>query len=267
MVRIEGETEMRLFKSALMVFIFSVLSGQAVADTIVYRGSSTVGRFMHDAARVYGAATLDINTRSESSGGEDSVVAGKADIGGVARDVRPEILNQGVRKFLIGKDAIGILVHPSNPVTRLSIEQLAGIFAGEITHWSDVGGKDLPIDVYIVNPRSATRSVVQRHILGDKAYGGKRIRTIRPDSRIIEMVSGNPGGLGQLSFALLKGADIKLIHPDGEAPTVNNPNYPIIRNLHLVTNGPPEGKIKDFIDWALSSKGQKVVRHHFISAH
>ena len=57
---------------------------------------------------------------------------------------------------------------------------------------------------------------------------------------------------------------MKRIWPDGEEPSVNNPNYPITRNLHLVTKGDPKGEIKEFIDWVLSPEGQKVVKIHFI---
>jgi phosphate transport system substrate-binding protein len=255
---------MPILKSVLFISTLFLGVNGTFAGTIVYRGSSTVGQFMQDAAKVYKLSTFDINTQSESSGGEDSIAAGKADIGGVAREVRQEILAKGVHKFLIGKDAIGILVHPSNPVTALSIEQLAGIFAGEMTNWIEVGGQNMPIDVYVVNPRSATRHVVQKRVLREKSYGGKRIRTIRPDSRIIDMVSENPGGLGQLSFSFLNGANVKIIRPNGQMPTVNNPNYPITRNLHIVTKGEPEGDIKRFIDWTLSPEGQKIVKKRFI---
>jgi phosphate transport system substrate-binding protein len=240
------------------------MSGNVSAGTIVYRGSSTVGQYIQDAATVYKPSLFDINTRSESSGGEDAIAAGKADIGGVARDVRQAILDKGVQKFLIGKDAIGILVHKSNPVKVLSIEQLAGIFSGEITNWTQVGGKDIPIDVYIVNPRSATRGVVQKKVLRNKSYGGKRIKTIRPDSRILEMVSTNPGAMGQLSFSFIDNQEVRLIHPDGQKPSVDNPNYPITRNLHIVTKGAPEGETKEFIDWTLSPAGQSIMKRKFI---
>ena len=241
-----------------------MIADQTFAGTIVYRGSSTVGQFMYDAAKVYKEAIFDIDTRSESCGGEDSVAAGKADMGGVARDVKQIISDQGVEKFLIGKDAIGILVHPSNPVTHLSLEQLAGIFSGEITNWNGVSGKNMNIDVFIVNPRSATRMVVQKRVLGGRAYGGKRIKTIRPDAKIISVISGNPCGVGQLSFSFLDGANVKLIHPNGQAPSMNNPDYPITRNLYLVTKGAPKGETKAFIDWTLSPEGQAVVKKHFI---
>lgn len=255
---------MRVLNIALIASFLGIISGHASADTIVYRGSSTVGQFMYAAAKVYNAAAFDINTRSESSGGEDAIAAGKADLGGVARDVKQKILATGVKKYLFGKDAIGILVHLDNPLHQLTMHQLAGIFSGRITNWNEVGGNDMPIDVYIVNPRSATRSVFQKKVLGDITYGGKRIRTIRPDARIIDMVANNPGGIGQLSFSFLKEANIKLIHPDGQSPTTGNPDYPITRNLHLITGEKSSRATQAFIDWVLSPSGQAVVKSHFI---
>ncbi|MBC8177054.1 MAG: phosphate ABC transporter substrate-binding protein [Deltaproteobacteria bacterium] len=255
---------MKTLNVTLAMIVVLAVASTGYAEVIKYRGSSTVGQFIYDAAKVYNRSTFDIDTKSESSGGEDSAATGRTDLGGVARDVRQKILDKGVKKFLIGKDAIGILVHPSNPVAKLSKEQLSSIFTGEITNWKEVGGRDIDIDVYIVNPRSATRKVFKQTVLGDKKYAGKRIKTIRPDQRIIEEVERNPAGIGQLSFSFLEGANVKRIWPDGEEPSVNNPNYPITRNLHLVTKGDPKGEIKEFIDWVLSPEGQKVVKIHFI---
>ena len=236
----------------------------AIAGEIQYVGSSTVGQFMTEAAEVYKKSTFNINTKPESSGGEDAAAAGRTDLGGVARELNQSILDRGVKKFLIGKDAIGILVHPSNPVSELSIKQLAGIFTGSITNWKDVGGIDSDIDVYIVNPRSATRKVFMKAVLRGKKYGGKRIRTIRPDPKILEEVANNPAGIGQLSFSFIGEAKVKRIKPDGQEASVNNTNYPITRNLYLVTKGEPKGEVKEFIDWTLSDEGQKIVKIYFI---
>jgi len=254
---------MKLMQSIVVCAMLSTATG-AAAETIQYIGSSTVGQYMHEAANVYANAEFDINTEPESGGGEMATAAGRTDIGGVARDVKPEILDKGVKKFLIGKDAIGILVHPSNPVSDLSFEQLRGIFSGNITNWNAVGGPDLPIDVYLVNPQSATRGVFQRVVMGDAKYGGKRVTTIRPDPKIIEEIEIHRGGIGQLSFSFLGDAKVKRIRPNGEEASVNNANYPITRNLHLVTKGEPTGIVKEFIEWTLSADGQAIVKKFFV---
>ncbi len=235
---------------------------------ISYVGSSTVGKFMHEAQKVYTAATFTINTKPESGGGETAISVGKADLGGVARDVKPAIIQKGVKAYLIGKDAIGVWVNKTNAVSNLSKEQLKKIFTGKITNWKEVGGSDATINVYIVSAQSATKKVFQKVILGGAGYKGKTIKTIRPDAKIIDEIAKDKNGIGQLSFALGKGhpsgSKVKKVSVDGQAPTVNNPSYPITRPLHLITKGAAKGAVKDFIDWALSTDGQKVVKNNFI---
>jgi len=150
---------MKMSRFLMVLSVALLIAEITIAGEIQYVGSSTVGQFMTEAAKVYKWSTFNINTKPESSGGEDAAAAGRTDLGGVARELNQSILDRGVKKFLIGKDAIGILVHPSNPVSELSIKQLAGIFSGSITNWKDVGGIDRGIEVFIVNPRSATRKV------------------------------------------------------------------------------------------------------------
>lgn len=233
-------------------------------EQLQYIGSSTVGQYMREAAKVYTTVEFDINTEPESGGGEMATAAGRTDLGGVARDVKPEILAKGVKTFLIGKDAIGVLVHPDNPVSELSFDQLRGIFSGTITNWKELGGPDLTIDVYLVNPQSATRSVFQAVVMGETPYGGTRITTIRPDPKIIDEVGANPGGIGLLSFSFPDGGRVKRIKPDGEDASVHNMNYPITRNLYLVTKGEPTGAVREFIEWTLSQEGQAIVKKFFV---
>ncbi len=148
-------------------FLLLVAASSHAAPMIEYVGSSTVGKFMHEASAVYTDAEFSINTGPESGGGEKAIATEMADLGGVAREVKPAILKHGVEKFLIGKDAIGVWVNKSNPVTSLSKVQLKGIFSGSIANWKEVGGQDAPIVVYIVNKNSATRKVFAKTILGD----------------------------------------------------------------------------------------------------
>lgn len=237
-------------------------------ETIKYIGSSTVGKFITEASETYLGAEFSINTAPESGGGETSTLYGKADIGGVAREVRPEILEKGVTKILIGKDAIGVWVNADNPVNSLSIDQLKAIFTGKITNWKEVGGPNLMIHVYIVNPQSATRKVFQQAVMGDAAYAGSAIQTVRPDPSVLDRVKADKSGIGQLSIAL--GVNhpviekVKTIAVDGHTASVHNPGYPITRPLYLITKGIPSGQVKAFIDWALSDAGQVIVKKYFV---
>ncbi len=216
---------------------------------------------------VFKSCNFKINTKPESGGGENATASGKTDLGGVAREVKPGILAKDVKKFLIGRDAIAVLVNASNPVSELSTAQLKGIFTGKITNWREVGGKDLAINVYIVNPQSATRKVFAKTVLGGASYAGDNVQTVRPDPAVADKVAADEAGIGQLSFALVGNQQgLKRVRPDGQEASVNNPAYPITRPLYLITKGEPAGEVKAFIDWALSDAGQEVVKRHFVGS-
>ena len=235
----------------------------AAADEIAYVGSSTVNKFLTDAAEVYTDHTFAVDTGPESSGGEVCPLRGNCDMGGVARNVSAEALDRGVVATLVGRDAIAVIVHPSNPVDDLSAEQLHGIFTGQITNWSEVGGADAPISPYIVTAGSATRSVFQSVILDGADYAGAQV--VEPDARMVPTVARDTNGIGQISFSFTFGTDaVRPIAVGGEAASVENPSYPITRPLYITTRGEPEGAVAEFLAWALSPDGQAVVRQNFV---
>lgn len=247
-----------------IAFSFTLLSGEkAYAGEIRYVGSSTVGKFIRDAQAVYKKSTFKMNTKPESGGGEKCPLAGTCEIGGVARDVNKDILAQGVVATTIGKDAIAAIVNPGNSVSSLSLAQLNDIFTGKVTNWKDVGGSDMPIKVFITDKNSATNKVFKKVVLQGKEYKAK---IVRPDAKIVRLVSSQKGAIGQISFAFIMGNDkVKPIKPNGQEASVSNSNYPITRPLNIVTKGQPSGAAKDFIDWTLSSEGQKVIKKKFVS--
>ena len=233
------------------------------ADEISYVGSSTVNRFLTAAADVYDAHSFIVDTGPESSGGEVCALRGNCDMGGVARTVSAEIVDQGVVATLIGRDAIAAIVNSSNPVENLSTEQLHGIFTGEITNWSEVGGINAPINAYIVTAGSATRSVFQSVVLAGEDYSGAQV--IEPDARMIPTIARDPNAIGQISFSFIFGVDVvRPVSVDGQEASVQNPDYPITRPLHITSLGEPAGAVAEFLDWALSPDGQAVVRQNFV---
>lgn len=254
-------------KKIFFVLAAAVLAPAVVsAGTISYVGSSTVGKFVTDASKVYKNADFKLDTRPESSGGEQCAVRKSCDIGGVARGVNGKFLNQGVVATLVGKDAIAAVVNADNPVSGLTTEQLKGIFTGKIRNWSEVGGPDLAIKPYIVKKGSATRKVFRKAILGDSDYAGAKVVT--PDAKIVTAVARDKGAIGQISFAFLSGKKgVNPLNVDGQEATVENASYPITRPLHIVTNGKPSGDVSAFLDWTLSPEGQKIVKQRFVGVH
>ena len=230
---------------------------------IEYAGSSTIGRFMEDAGKAYPWAKFILNTEPESYGSPEAVLSGAAEIGGVAGDVAPEVVDRGIVATMIGKDAIAVIVNKSVPVSDLSSEELRGIFRGEIKNWKALGGPDLPLHPLIVGKASATRAVFRSRILKRSNYGGCKV--VEPDEAMIERVRDLEGSIGQISLSFLQDEkSVKPVKVDGQEPSVRNINYPIFRPLYLLTKGQPKGEVSKFVRWVLDKDGQAIVMKRFV---
>lgn len=225
-------------------------------------GSSTIGQFLHDADPVYERTGFDIDTASESEGGEAAIIAGKTRLAGIARRPRSETLAAGVNATLIGHDAIAVIVHARNAVQDLTTRQLRRVFSGQVVNWRELGGPDLPIHPFVVGSESATRWVFKDAVMPDLDYAG--VQEIRPDGRIVEAVATDPGGIGHISFSFLQDSPgVRCVAVEGQEPSVTNFDYPISRPLYLLWR-PGSESIRRFIAWTQSEEGQTVVMNRFV---
>lgn len=250
---------------SLCLFLVISISTSVLARPVInYEGSSTVGKFMKDAQKVYKKASINSSILTESNGGEICPLAKTCDIGGVARNIHALFISRGLYAIPFAYDILTAIVNSENPVKSLTSEQIGDIFSGKIKNWNEVGGENLPIKTYIVGRESATRDVFKKHILKDREYRLDS-EVVRPDSRVVLMVTLDRGGIGHISYSFAATNDqVRPLLINGQNSTVNNPNYPVRRLLHLTTFGPPQGHIKDFIEWALSKEGQKIVKKRFL---
>lgn len=256
-------SRIRLCCTATLVLFATGCATRPDQNVIRYVGSSTIGLLMADAELEYGRCRIRIWTEPESYGGEQAVLHGVADIGGVARGVDPAVTREGVVSTCIGMDAIAVIVDGSNRLTDLSTQELRAIFTGRTTNWKELGGPDVPIKPLIVSRASATRNIFRAAVLQEQAYANCEV--VEPDRRMMHAVETTKGAIGQISFAFLPECDeVRPLAIDGQQPTVRNSRYPITRPLHLCTRGRPRGKIKAFIDWFLSADGQALVRKRFV---
>lgn len=158
------------------------------------------------------------------------------------------------------KDALGIFVHQTNPVSNLSLEQLKKIFTGEIINWKEVGGYDSPITIYSREPNSGTYMYFEDHILLGEQYSSNCIVALGTKN-LIESVSKDSFSIGYGTFVYAN--NVKLLSINGISQTtenVRNGTYPISRYLYFYTVNIPEGSQKSFLDWIVSPEGQKIVK-------
>lgn len=226
-----------------------------------YTGSSTIAHFIRDAEPAYGKVRFTLNTEPESAGGELALLSGEADLAGVATQPSPDTLKNGVKVTLLGYDAIAVVVHPKNPITGLTRDQLRDIFTGKVRNWKELGGPDLAIRPYIVGPASATRKVFRSAILGEADYGGCEV--VQPDSAMPMKVEAEAGAIGQVSFSFLGNCGhVKVLAVDGQPASASNANYPISRPLYLLWWA-GRARVADFISWTASSEARAILVKRF----
>lgn len=176
------------------------------------------------------------------------------------------------KEYIVGLDGLAVLVNKDNPVNKLTIQQLRDIFMAKITNWKEVGGEDRQIVILSRESNSGTHMFFKEHVIraNDKKnkdeFSPKAL--LMPSSQaIFDEIYQNPNALGYAGMGFING-NIKALSislgnsNDYVYPNIKNVmsgKYPISRPLYLYTNGEPVCIVKDFIDYALSDEGQKIV--------
>ena len=170
-----------------------------------------------------------------SSPGIKAVQEGRCDIGLSSRALKAEEEEQGLVATTLAYDGIAVIVNPENTVEDLTVEQIAAIYKGEITNWSEVGGMDAEIVLVGREAGSGTRSGFEEIVGVEDLCQYRQELTSTGD--VITAVSQNPGAIGYASLASVKDT-VKAIKVGGVAPseeTVKDETYAIQRPFVLVT--------------------------------
>lgn len=243
------------------------------SDTMVNLCQSWAEKYMENDPQAFIAVT-----GGGSGTGLSSLISGTCDIAASSRNIKDKEIalakQKGINPYEIkvALDGLAVVVNPQNPVSSLTVDQLAGIFSGKISNWKEVGGKDQKIVILSREVNSGTHVYFKEHVL----------RKNNPDSReefapqalllsssqaIADEVSGNPSAIGyygmgyisdkQKAIAVAKDSQSQYVSPTID--NVLNGKYPISRPLFFYTNGEPHGLVKKFVDYDLSKEGQEIV--------
>ena len=202
---------------------------------------------------------VTVNYNGSGSGsGISGVLAGSCDLGLSSRALTDDEKAEGAVENVIAKDGVAVVVNPANPVTELTTEQIAKIFTGEITNWSEVGGEDA---VFGRDSASGTRSAFEE-ILGiqDKcAYLNEYSST----GDVIGNVASNPNAIGYASLSAVD-ETVSAVSVDGVAPTeatVADGSFPIQRPFVIVTVEGTElsEAAQAFLDYAMSADVADII--------
>lgn len=258
-----------LLLCALTILIFP---GQACAEeSLRYAGATTLQHsFMPEAARTFQGET---GVRFQIEGGNTNpgikaLLAGEIDLAGAGRHLTAEEKKQGLVEYFLGWDVLAIVVQKSLAVDSLTVEQLRGIFSGEIRNWQEVGGKAAPIIVVTSPKGSGMRAAVQDLILKEKAFTAKEVVS-GVVGQADQQVAMFPAAITAVSLSMVDHSRVKVLKVNGIEPDAANVvagSYPLAKPLALVTRGQPKGQLQRFIDFATGSRGQAILAKHFVPA-
>ena len=199
-----------------------------------------------------------------SGAGIEAASNGSADIGLSSRALKDEEVASGLVGTTVALDGIAVIVNPANKVADLTVEQIAKIFTGEITDWSQVGGAAGEISCIGREAGSGTRDGFES-ITGTKDTC-KLAQELTSTGAVIEAVAGNPNAIGYASLSSVEGKDtIKAVTVGGVActeDTVLDGSYEIQRPFVLVTKDGAElsAQAQAFFDFATSAAAGDLIR-------
>lgn len=195
-----------------------------------------------------------------SSAGIQAAVDGVAEIGASSRDLRES--EQHLNEIIIGQDGIAVVVHPSNEVDDLTLEQIKDIFAGKITNWSEVGGANAGITGVTREEGSGTRGAFEEIVMGDAEISPQLI-VQNSTGACKTTVAGDSNAISYISLAALD-QDVKAVKVNGAEVTTENivsGDYVVARPFIYVTDGAPAGVAKAYLDFVVSPEAQPLIEN------
>jgi phosphate transport system substrate-binding protein len=246
----------------------------ASAGTVTVKGSDTMVILAQRWAENYMKKSPGKKVQVTGGGsgtGIAALVNGTTDIADASRPMKDAEVAQVRERFstvpvetVVARDGVAMYVNDQNPVAQLTIEQVKGIYLGDIKNWKDVGGKDAPIVLYSRENSSGTYVFVKEHVLGNQDYAPEA-QTLPGTAAVVNAVAKEANGIGYGGAAYAKGVkEVKIVGKDGQAYLPNAENvksgkYALSRPLFMYTRAKPAGDAKDFIDFCLSPAGQAIV--------
>jgi phosphate transport system substrate-binding protein len=250
-------------------------------DYIENKGSDTLVNLALAWAEEYQNLHPEIQisvTGGGSGTGFAALINGTIDLANASRGIKSEEIETARDlgfepvEIIVANDAIAVIVHPDNPVSELTLEQVSKIYKGEFNNWQDVGGEDRPIVRLSRETNSGTHvyfleEVIRLGSSEDKTIFSADTLLLPSSEGIISEVSSNPNAIGydglgyvtehvkMVAISASQGGDFVL--PSAE--TVMNGQYAISRHLFMYTRGEPQGSLAEYIDWILGPDAQQIV--------
>lgn len=258
----------------IFIALTVLITTASIAQNIKLKGSDTVLPIAQGEAESYnktGKAQVSV-TGGGSGVGFAALIDGTTDIATSSRKIKMNErlklseARKKIKEVIIGKDALSVIVNPANKVTKLTREQLEGIFTGKITNWKEVGGEDMKIVVYSRESSSGTYEFFKAQVLKKKNFASS-VLAMPATGAIVQSIRQTKGAIGYIGIAYAnpKVRELAVSYDGGKnyiEPSRANARtgkYPIVRPLYFYYNTNVEAKVKPFVDFVLSAAGQAII--------
>lgn len=226
------------------------------------------------------APSIEVEVSGGGSGqGIAALIQGSIDLANSSRSLKPmesasakHNTGRDTKEWVVGYDALAVFVNRDNPITEISLAQLADIYKanGQVTQWNQLGVR-LPSErkkIICVNRQSSsgTYEFFREHVLAKQDF---RLGTLdmNGSKEVVELIASTPGAIGYsgMAFAIPGVKMLKVRKSEGEvayAPSVDNVHahsYPISRSLLVYSLGEPRPALAKYLQWMLSQAGQQIV--------
>lgn len=235
----------------------------SVAGTVATDGSTSMEKVIGYLSEVYMEEHPNVKITYNPTGsgsGIQAVQEGRCDIGLSSRDLKDSEAAT-LTSTVVAIDGIAVIVNPANPVADLTIEQIAKLYTGEITNWSEVGGNDGPVVLIGREAASGTRDGFES--ITDTEDACKYSQELTSTGDVVQTVASNPNAIGYASLASVKDT-VKALDVEGVTPTtetIQNGSYKVQRNFVLVTkkDGALSPVAQAFFDFAVGGEADDLI--------
>jgi phosphate transport system substrate-binding protein len=264
----------KLLLISLVILVLANISWiQSVSFKI--KGSDTCLPLIQKESEIYMKknANASITVIGGGSGvGIAALISGTTDVAMASRkmkmDEKLKLQDAGkaFKEVVFANDALSVVVNPANKVSKLTREQLEGIYTGKIKNWKEVGGDDMTIVLYSRESSSGTYEFFKEHVLMNKNYASTAL-LMPATGAIIQSVSQTKGAIGYVGLAYVEKTvkALNVSYDKGKTyvvpsvETAKNKTYPITRPLQLYYLISNEKLVSPYVNYLLSAEGQKTV--------
>ncbi|UCE88449.1 MAG: phosphate ABC transporter substrate-binding protein [Pseudomonadota bacterium] len=247
----------------------AVVAAPAGDATLVWAGCGiTKKAFMKELAAAYENKTgihIDLKGGGATKGIRNAA-NGSIHIGGACRvSMEKDELEKNAEQVPVAWDALAVIVNKNNPVDNITFQQLRDVYKGKITNWKQLGGRDVPIELYVRRGKISGVGYMLRELVFanyEMEFTGTHV--VKSSGPLEKGIVKNPNGFGTTGISSAKRRDVKILKLEGKKPNYENikkGDYLLYRPLYLVRQrGRGDPRVDEFIKFALSNEGKAVIR-------